>query len=104
MFDHEYINPQIIMAPQKAFYSDTEAIKLQDSVDRICGEFVMCYPPGIPILAPGELITNEIIKYTLYAKEKGCMMLGTEDMSMEFINVVAEEKSKIKGSINREES
>ena len=31
----------------------------------------MCYPPGIPILAPGELITQEIIDYIIYAKEKG---------------------------------
>lgn len=95
MFDHEYINPQIIMPPQKAFYSDTEAVRLEDSENRICGEFVMCYPPGIPILAPGEQITNEIIKYTFYAKEKGCMMLGTEDMSMEYINVVSEPKNKV---------
>ena len=34
----------------------------------------MCYPPGIPILAPGELITKEIAQYIVYAKEKGCSM------------------------------
>ena len=34
----------------------------------------MCYPPGIPILAPGERITKEIAEYILYAKEKGCSM------------------------------
>lgn len=98
MFDHEYINPQIIMPPQKAFYSEAEAVRLEDSENRICGEFVMCYPPGIPILAPGEMITSDIIKYTFYAKEKGCMMLGTEDMSMEYINVVAEPKNKVLSS------
>ena len=36
----------------------------------------MCYPPGIPILAPGEMITPEIIEYIIYAKEKGCSMQG----------------------------
>ena len=50
----------------------------------------MCYPPGIPILAPGELITRDIINYIMYAKEKGCMMTGTEDMAIEKINVVEE--------------
>ena len=45
--------------------------------DMICSEFVMCYPPGIPILAPGEMITREIIDYIIYAKEKGCSMQGT---------------------------
>ncbi|HAB62184.1 MAG TPA: arginine decarboxylase, partial [Lachnospiraceae bacterium] len=54
----------------------------------ICGEFVMCYPPGIPILAPGERITEDIVNYILYAKEKGCFMTGTQDMKIENINVV----------------
>lgn len=54
----------------------------------VCGEFVMCYPPGIPILAPGEKITDEIINYINYAKEKGCFMTGTQDMKIENINVV----------------
>ncbi|MEG0615161.1 MAG: arginine decarboxylase, partial [Oscillospiraceae bacterium] len=53
-------------------------------------EFVMCYPPGIPILAPGELITDEILDYIRYSKQKGCFMTGTEDMSIDFINVLQE--------------
>ncbi len=39
----------------------------------VCSEFVMCYPPGIPILAPGEMITPDILDYIAYAKEKGCL-------------------------------
>ena len=50
----------------------------------------MAYPPGIPILAPGERITEEIISYIEYAKEKGCLLTGTEDMHVEKINVVLE--------------
>ena len=42
----------------------------------MCSEFVMCYPPGIPILAPGERITAEILDYIEYAKAKGCSMTG----------------------------
>ena len=56
----------------------------------ICGEFVMCYPPGIPILAPGEKITDEIINYIKYAKEKGCFITGPQDLMVENINVVVE--------------
>ena len=48
----------------------------------------MCYPPGIPILAPGELITEDIIRYIKYAKEKGCSMTGTEDINIERLNVL----------------
>ena len=48
----------------------------------------MCYPPGIPILAPGELITPQIIEYISYAKEKGCTLLGTEDINTNLVNVL----------------
>ncbi len=48
----------------------------------------MCYPPGIPILAPGERITEPILKYIHYAKEKGCSMTGPEDEQIERLNVL----------------
>lgn len=88
MFDHEYIDPDVAMVPQQAFYSPKKSIKITESFGCICGEFVMCYPPGIPILAPGERITEDIINYIQYAKEKGCFLTGTEDMNVENINVV----------------
>lgn len=71
MFDHEYIDPQVIMPPQSAFYGDKKSVPITESGGYICGEFVMCYPPGIPILAPGEKITGDIINYILYAKDQG---------------------------------
>ena len=49
----------------------------------------MCYPPGIPILAPGERITKEILEHIQYAKEKGCSMTGPEDPEIHRINVLA---------------
>ena len=88
MFDHEYITPVVVMGPQKAFYSYKVSLPIAESDGKSCGEFVMCYPPGIPILAPGEMITTEIIKYIEYAREKGCILTGTQDMNVENINVV----------------
>lgn len=88
MFDHEYITPKVVMGPHKAFFSEKLSVSIKESAGMICGEFVMCYPPGIPILAPGEMITSEIIKYVEYAKEKGCILTGTQDMNIEYINVV----------------
>ena len=61
---------------------------LADCKDMVCAEFVMCYPPGIPILAPGELITQDILDYIVYAKEKGCSMTGSEDMEVNRLNVM----------------
>ena len=90
MYDHEYINPEVVMTPQEAFYAAKRAMPIEQSAGQICSEFVMCYPPGIPILAPGERITQEILDYIAYAKEKGCFLTGTEDIYIENINVVGE--------------
>ena len=90
MYDHEYINPEVVMTPQEAFYAAKRAMPIEQSAGQICSEFVMCYPPGIPILAPGERITQEILDYIAYAKEKGCFLTGTEDIHIENINVVGE--------------
>ncbi len=86
----EYIQPIVAATPQKAFYSEKKLVPIRETAGRICGEFVMCYPPGIPILSPGEMVTKEIIDYILFAKEKGCSMQGPEDGSLEKLNVLVE--------------
>lgn len=90
MLDHEYIPPKVMLAPQQAFYSEKQLVSLENSIGRICSEFVMCYPPGIPILAPGEQITKEIIEYIQYNKQKGSFLTGTEDMQVNNLNVIKE--------------
>lgn len=91
MWRQEYINPYVVRTPQEAFYADKESLTIEESAGRICSEFVMCYPPGIPILAPGEQITKEILDYISYAKEKGCFLTGPEDMEIDRINVLKED-------------
>ena len=84
----EYIQPEMVLSPQAAFYSQRRRLPLADAVGEVCGEFVMCYPPGIPILAPGERITKEIVDYIQFAKERGCSLQGTEDPEVNHINVI----------------
>ncbi|HBN82213.1 MAG TPA: arginine decarboxylase [Clostridiales bacterium] len=88
MIKHEYINPIVVTTPQEAFYSDMDSIALENSAGRVSGEFIMAYPPGIPILAPGERITEEIIERILYSKKKGCSLTGPEDMNIEKVKVL----------------
>ncbi|KAF0092017.1 MAG: speA [Fusobacteria bacterium] len=88
MLKNEYLSPRVIMSPQDAFYWEKTALPLKESIGHVCGEFVMCYPPGIPILAPGELITEEIIEYINYAKEKGSLLTGSEDMDLNKLNIL----------------
>jgi len=88
MLNNEYITPVVALTPQKAFYSDKKSVLLKDGLNHISGEFVMCYPPGIPMLAPGERITQEVIDYIMYAKAKGSSLTGPRDMKVEYINIV----------------
>ena len=88
VFISEYIAPTVAATPQKAFYSPKETLPIRETAGRVCSEFVMCYPPGIPILAPGEVITKEIIDYIEFAKEKGCSMQGPESPDISHLNVI----------------
>ena len=82
------VQPEVIYSPQKSFYAAKESVPIEESAGCICGESVMCYPPGIPILAPGELITQEIIDHILYAREKGCSLQGTADPHVDHIQIL----------------
>ena len=88
LMKHEYIPPQVAIPPQQAFYANKESVEIGKAVGEVCCDFVMSYPPGIPILAPGERITQDIVDYIFYAKEKGCSLTGPEDMAVNRLNVL----------------
>ena len=87
MLENEYIAPKVETSPREAFYGKQKSVPISESAGKVSCEFVMCYPPGIPILAPGELVTPEILDHIKYSKERGCMMTGTEDMNIERIKI-----------------
>ena len=88
LMTQEYIEPIVVASPQEAFYAPKKSLPIMETEGFICSEFVMCYPPGIPILAPGEKITSDILKYISYAHEKGCQMTGPQDAKLEYLNVL----------------
>ena len=89
MLTQEYIAPKVVMTPQDSFYAEKESLPLEETKGRICSEFVMCYPPGIPVLAPGERsrMRSSIISS---CERKGCSMTGPEDERIERLNVLTE--------------
>ncbi|MBR3059731.1 MAG: arginine decarboxylase, partial [Oscillospiraceae bacterium] len=89
LLDTEYLDPEVVATPQEAFYAPKKSVPLNESEGCVCSEFVMCYPPGIPILAPGERITRDILDYIQFAKAKGCSMTGPEDPDILRLNVLA---------------
>lgn len=88
LLEYEYISPIVVVTPQKAFYAEKKSVPLKEALGGICAENVMSYPPGIPILSPGERITGEIIDYIMYAKDRGCFLTGTEDLAVDRLNIL----------------
>lgn len=85
--------PLLAMTPRDAFYANTEVIPLTESAGRIIAEFVMVYPPGIPIFIPGEIITEENISYIFKNLDAGLPVQGPEDATLEMIRVIKEQKA-----------
>lgn len=82
--------PQLALTPRDAFYAKTESLLFAESAGRIAAEFVVVYPPGIPILVPGEWITQRNIEYIHKHLEAGLPVQGPEDHTNNRILVVAE--------------
>lgn len=82
--------PSLALTPRDAFYSETEVIPFDQSTGRIIAEFVMVYPPGIPIFIPGEIITDENLLYTRKNIEAGLPVQGAEDDQLKTIRVIKE--------------
>lgn len=85
--------PRLAMTPRDAFYADTELVPFGESQDRIIAEFIMVYPPGIPILLPGEIISQENLDYILQNKEVGLPVQGPEDFDFRYLRVIKEHQA-----------
>ncbi|WP_192705674.1 aminotransferase class I/II-fold pyridoxal phosphate-dependent enzyme [Paenibacillus sp. OAS669] len=82
--------PQLTLTPRDAFYGDTEVVLFKESADRIIAEFIYVYPPGIPILLPGEVISQDLIDYITEHVEVGLPVKGPEDRSIQNVKVIVE--------------
>lgn len=82
--------PETALTPREAFNSTTASLPLIDSVGLISAEFLMAYPPGIPVLCPGEIVTKEIVDYVLAMKNAGLYVQGTADPEVNYINIVTD--------------
>ncbi|HEY4440084.1 MAG TPA: aminotransferase class I/II-fold pyridoxal phosphate-dependent enzyme [Candidatus Elarobacter sp.] len=80
--------PPIRLVPRDAFLAETEFVPFKQSAGRICAEVITPYPPGIPVISPGEEITPEIIDYLHLEKRAGVKMQGPYDDDLKFIRVV----------------
>jgi arginine/lysine/ornithine decarboxylase len=80
--------PELVVTPREAFLSDYVEIPFKKSAGRVCVEVVTPYPPGIPILCPGERITQELIEYLRLELKAGVHIQGPVDEKMRTVRVL----------------
>ncbi|KKI93793.1 arginine decarboxylase [Bacillus sp. SA1-12] len=85
--------PVLALTPRDAFYAETEIVPLKESAGRIIAEFIMVYPPGIPIFIPGEIITEDNLAYITKNLEVGLPVQGPEDPSLNTVRVIKEHRA-----------
>jgi arginine decarboxylase len=102
--DHDRIDPQpqvhlpepgalelqTVMSPREAFFGPAEQVPAKEAAGRIAAEMVTPYPPGVPVLAPGEMITDAVLDYLLSAPPAGVLIPDAADPALETLRVVAQ--------------
>jgi len=86
--------PNLACTPRDAFYAETEVVPIEESINRISAEFIMVYPPGIPIFIPGEMITAENVTYIQKNIEAGLPVQGPEDPEIKFLRVIKKQQPR----------
>lgn len=82
--------PQVRVTPRNAMYAHREQVPLGEALHRIAGETIAYYPPGIPCVAVGEVISESVIQYIENRKALGYVPNGADDMTLETIWVLQE--------------
>ncbi len=84
-------SPVVSISPRDAYYAEKESVPLEDALGRIAGELIAPYPPGIPVLCPGEEITEAVINCLKECRERKCVLHGPADESLTTIRVLIQE-------------
>ncbi|GAB6180254.1 aminotransferase class I/II-fold pyridoxal phosphate-dependent enzyme [Desulfotomaculum defluvii] len=82
--------PELAMSPREAFLGSPSSLSLGQALGHISAEVITCYPPGIPVICPGERFTPEIIQYLSVMKELGIHFQGCYDTSLETVLIIKE--------------
>ncbi|PRQ37017.1 putative arginine decarboxylase [Rosa chinensis] len=75
------------LIPRDAFFSGKRRVSIEKSLGKVCGELICPYPPGIPVLIPGEIITKKALDYLLHVRSKGAVITGASDSQLSSIIV-----------------
>jgi len=82
------LTTEMVMTPREAAFAKAEVVPFEQSVGRVCAEIVCPYPPGIPLLVPGERVSRETCQYLMELVKLGTRINGQDDAQLHFIKVV----------------
>jgi arginine decarboxylase len=83
------VDPETVLTPREAFFAAHAVMPIEAAIGQVCAELVAPYPPGIPVLAPGERIGVDTVTALLRAKAGGARIAYAADPSLETLLVVA---------------
>lgn len=86
--EFDFKAPEVVLSPRSAFFAIKMSVELEKSTGEVCGEDIMCYPPGIPIIAKGERISADIIKVIKALRGKRYVLVGAEDNQLNNIKII----------------
>ena len=84
------IEPQVVVSPRDAFFSAYEVVSSEAAVGRVSAEMICPYPPGVPVLSPGERITSEALAALFKARDMGVRIAFVADPTLQTLKVLPE--------------
>ncbi|CAM0878068.1 unnamed protein product [Alopecurus aequalis] len=89
---HNYVRSpldkfSVKLTPREAFFTKKRTVHIEDSLGEICGELICPYPPGIPVLIPGEVVTHDSLSYLINVRDEGMSISGAADGDLNSIMV-----------------
>lgn len=85
--------PEIVLTPRDAFFAEKKYISLEKSVGNVAGEFIIPFPPDIPLLVPGERITKTTVSYIKMLKKHNITIIGPKDVKLDIIGIIKNEQT-----------
>ena len=82
------IEPEVVVTPREAFFSSYEVVDSADAVGRVSAEMICPYPPGVPVLSPGERITEAALNALFEARDMGVRIAFVADPSLKTLKVL----------------
>lgn len=88
-FGEEMAVPEVVVSPRESWFAAKRRVPLEEAENAVCGELVVPYPPGIPLLCPGELITAPVLRLLRRWREQHRHWQGVSDATLNTILVLA---------------